>query len=89
MRTLQKVEQLLQLRQDYRDSDKHLLLGVWASEGLHLDETQKAIFMGCTSAETVTRARRALKHKYPASPSVDNARYNKYYAMRHGERFWD
>lgn len=78
MRILNKVEGLLQNKPELRDSDRKLLLAVWASEGLHLDPVQRTVFMGCSTAETVTRARRALKAKYPASPNVDERRYAKY-----------
>ena len=80
-----KVEQLLKngykraTPQQLRDSNKALLLAVWDQAGLYLTDQQKAIFMqNCEIAETVTRARRKLKAKYPASPKVDEQRYQQY-----------
>jgi len=64
--------------QEYRDSDKKLLLKVWETEGLFLTEAQRDKFFQCSTAESITRARRALKHKYTASDEVDNARFEKY-----------
>lgn len=80
-----KVEQLLKYGyktatpQQLRDGDKALLLAVWDQDGLHLTPEQKAIFMQrCTVAESVTRARRDLKKKYPASEKVDQQRFNQF-----------
>lgn len=79
MKINDKVENLLRSEQRYRDSDKALLLAVWDIEGFYLSDSQKKIFMDkCTSTETITRARRALKGKYPASERVDNRRFEKY-----------
>jgi hypothetical protein len=64
--------------QTLRDSDRALLLAVWDQEGLHLTDEQKRAYMSSTTAETITRARRALKAKYPASAGVDQARYDRF-----------
>lgn len=78
MKTQDRVENFLKTSQAYRDSDKKLLLDYWAKEGLVLTEQQRAIFMErCTTAETITRCRRKLKGKYPASKEVNEARYEK------------
>lgn len=75
---LNRVEQLLQ-EQRYRDSDKLLLLAVWHTQGLELTEEQRQIFMDkCSVAESVTRARRELRDKYPASKEVEEERFNKF-----------
>lgn len=88
MRINDKVELLLKANQRNRDSDKDLLIGVWEIEGLHLSDTQKQLFLDkCTSAETITRARRALKEKYPASEKVDNQRFNKYQEYKYNRPF--
>lgn len=72
--------------QQLRDSDKRLLLAVWDAQGLELSRTQRQIFMDkCTPPESVTRARRKLKPKYPASPEVDQVRFNKFRQYRQGE----
>lgn len=73
-----RVELLLQESQKYRDSDKELLLAIWASEGLILNPYQVSKFMGTIPAESITRARRALKEQYPASEAVNEERYNNF-----------
>lgn len=78
MRILNRVEQLLQ-RQEYRDSDKKLLLAFWHTQGLQLTEEQRQIFMSkCATAESITRARRLLRAKYPASDKITEERFNKH-----------
>lgn len=69
--------------QTLRDSDRALLLAVWDQEGLHLTDEQKRAYMSCTTAETITRARRALKVQYPASARVDQARYDKFKSYKY------
>lgn len=85
MTILSKTERILQAGQRFRDSDKLLLLAVWHTEGLQLTEEQRAAFMTCTTAETVTRARRALKVQYPPSPKIEEARYTKFQEYKQGE----
>lgn len=83
-----RVESILQDDQRYRDSDKLLLLRIWQEEGLYLSGEQRQAFMNnCTVAESITRARRQLKVKYPASEKVDQARYDKYGRFKQGEIF--
>lgn len=78
-----RVEAFLKASQVYRDSDKRLLLDYWAKEGLVLTKDQRQVFMEkCSVAESITRARRKLKHKYPASKEVDEARFKKYVQYR-------
>lgn len=78
MKTIDRVENILKEDQDYRDSDKLLLLRYWREQGLVLTEGQINTFMRCTTAETITRARRALKDQYPASDKVTELRYTKF-----------
>lgn len=73
-----RVEILLEASQEFRDSDKKIQLAIWEDDGLILTDRQKAIFMHVTPSESITRARRLLKVKYPASEDVDNARYENY-----------
>lgn len=90
MRVHDRVESLLAGRQDFRDSDKKLLLAFWHTQGLELTEAQRQIFLErCTTAESITRARRLLKDKYPASEAVDKERFNKYveYKNNHAVRW--
>lgn len=61
-----------------RDSDKRLLIAYWESEGLQLTDFQKAMFMDCTPAESITRARRFLRDKFPGSPKVEKARFERF-----------
>lgn len=83
MRILNKVERLLYNYPILRDSDKKLLVAVWSTQGLELTSEQKQAFYDkCTTPETITRARRFLKEKYPASEQVAEERYNKFKAYR-------
>ena len=74
MRVRDKVEDLLANNSDNRNSDKKLMLAFWESEGLSLTEEQRRDFLNCTPAESITRARRDLAWKYPASREVKQAR---------------
>jgi uncharacterized protein YllA (UPF0747 family) len=76
--SLNHVERLLKEKQIFRDSDRWLLLGVWRAEGLELSDDQMRKFMKCSSAESITRRRRLLKEKYPATKAIDEERYNKF-----------
>ena len=88
MRVLNKVDNLLRDDPILRSSDRKLLLTYWATQGLHLTAHQYEIFMGCTSAESITRARRHLKIKYPANEKVDESRYAKFKEYRGGAVSW-
>jgi hypothetical protein len=77
-----RVERILKRGQEFRDSDKKLLMAVWAEEGLHFSRTQIEAFMAATPAESITRARRDLKSKYPASKEVDDRRYELFQEER-------
>ena len=73
-----KVDQLLANKPVLRDSDKKLLLSVWHLEGLHLTDQQRDIFLErCSTAESITRERRKLKVKYPASKEITEERFQK------------
>lgn len=79
MKVIDRVENFLKANSIYRNSDKRLLLDYWEKQGLVLTDEQRQIFYDrCTTAETITRARRALKDKYPASAEVDKARYDRF-----------
>lgn len=52
------------------NSDKKLLLAVWAQEGLKLTPEQKAAFMACSPAESITRARRHMSAEFPVTSEV-------------------
>lgn len=77
-----RVESLLTYLPDLRSNDRKLLLAYWRKEGLELSSEQEAKFMLVTPAESITRARRALSHKYPASAEVEAMRYQQFKTMR-------
>jgi hypothetical protein len=77
-----RTEWLLEHVPETRDSDKKLLLIYWSKEGLKLSEEQERAFMNCTTPESITRARRALKADYPSSKAVDDERYLKFKAYQ-------
>lgn len=90
MQTIKRTEAILSNDPRCRDSDKLLLLKFWHTQGLELTEAQRQIFLErCTTAESITRARRLLKDKYPASEAVDKERFNKYveYKNNHAVRW--
>ncbi len=77
------VERMLREQPELRNSDKKLLLAVWESEGLHFSETQKRMFLDkCSIAESLTRARRNLRSKYPGNEEVEDKRYEMFLDMR-------
>lgn len=83
-RIINRVELILKNHQMYRDSDKRLLIAFWATEGLHLSDTQIEKFLKCTSAESITRARRYLAPKYPPGKDVDDGRFDRYEQYKDG-----
>jgi hypothetical protein len=79
MKIINRVQNILENLPETKDSDKKLLLAYWEQQGLCLNQTQRERFMTCTSAETITRARRALKPVTGIGlTSVDVERFNKY-----------
>lgn len=86
-RVADRVEILLSRSQEYRDSDKKLLLAYWANEGFYLSASQTQAFMNCTPAESITRSRRVLRPKYPASEAVDTARFEKHLDYKNNRAF--
>lgn len=86
MSTIKRVEQALKYHPDLRDSDKALMLHHWANEGLHLSAAQEKIFLAnCTTPETISRARRALREEYPGSEKVEEKRFNKFQAYKNNK----
>lgn len=83
MTTHSKVAELLHDKPELRNSDKKLLLEFWESEGLILSFSQRAAFMQCTPAESITRQRRLLKEQYPAAKEVEEKRYEQYEMFKH------
>lgn len=72
-----RVEWILKNYPTARDSDHDLLLTFWDYQGLKLTPEQRQIFMRCDIAESITRARRKLRVKYPGTPKVELERRNK------------
>ena len=75
---IDKVGYLLRDDPELRNSDKKLLLAYWKRQGLELTDEQIRKFMDCTVAESITRARRALREEYPAEENIEQDRYNKF-----------
>lgn len=84
----EKVEQLLKDNLKLRDSDMYLLFRFWQDEGLVLSDEQKRQLSNLTTAESITRARRALRDKYPGTDEVEKERFKKYeeYTNEYGQR---
>lgn len=84
MKLHDRVEQSLMYNHNLRNSDKMLLIHEWEKDGLFLTGEQQMIFLTkCKTAESITRARRLLKSKYPASKEVTEARYKKFENYKH------
>jgi hypothetical protein len=77
------VNSLLAENVPLRSSDKKLLLAYWRMQGLVLNPEQTIKFMDCTPAESITRARRDLAYKYPASEAVQKERLDKQREYNH------
>lgn len=74
----ERVEKLLVHLPRTRNSDKELLLEYWERQGLVLSQSQRLTFLNlCTPAESITRARRLLREKYPGTPEVEQERRAK------------
>ncbi len=84
MNDTQRVEAILKAVPKTRDSDKELQIIYWQKAGLELTDRQIAKLRQMPSSDTITRIRRKLQEqgKYPASESVNNARYEKYKSVR-------
>lgn len=79
-----RTEMLLKHLPHLRDNGKKLLLAYWRKEGLILTEIQEKIFLEkCTKAESITRARRALREDYPGKKDIEEARYKESQRFRH------
>lgn len=87
MRIRDKVKRVLTNKPDTKSNEKDLLLEVWEIEGFYLSDRQKQLFKDkCTTPESITRARRDLRQKYPELYSgteeveEDRARKSREYA---------
>lgn len=81
MTVKERIKIVLEQKPELRDSDKKLLLYYWKRQGLELTEEQEQIFIDkCTSAESITRARRIVQEENPdlqATEEVQEARHQK------------
>ena len=84
MRVTNLVEQTLRDNEKARNSDKALLLDVWARLGLELTDVQRAKFMDMPSSETIRRIRQKIQEsgKYPATERIRSERYHKSLVMQ-------
>lgn len=83
MRINKRVEQSLEYNPELRDSDLKLILHEWKKDGLELTEQQERIILSkCTTPETITRARRALRSKYPGSEQIEQKRFELFQEKR-------
>lgn len=88
MRVHDRVDGILQKSEQCRNSDMKLLINFWYSEGLVLTDDQIKRLLNCTPAESITRARRLLRAKYPASKAVTEERYKKFKEYKGGAVSW-
>lgn len=72
---ISRVESMLVVEPELRNSDKLLLMTFWEREGFRLSPQQQRAFMNCTPAESITRARRKLRKDYPAEPQIERVRF--------------
>lgn len=78
-----KVERILKDDLKFRSSDRRLLLEYWERyDGLRLSPEQRAKFLQATPAESITRARRNLRDKYPGDEQTEEARYGRFIEER-------
>lgn len=80
MTVTQRVENILRVSKDARNSDKELLIIYMQKSGMNLTPEQVEIFKNLPAMETIRRVRQNLQEqgKYPASPEVEQQRYEKY-----------
>jgi len=82
MNTYNRVKQILKIYPECRDSDKKLLWRYWQNEFYSSKPNILFYndFLKCTSAESITRARRAIQKHHPelqASEPIKKARSKK------------
>lgn len=70
------VESVLQVSHDARNSDRALILQVWAECGLVLDEKQREIWRNLPSSESIRRTRQKFQEcgEYLADKEVQEGR---------------
>lgn len=86
MRISEQVEGILRVSRAARNSDRELLLIYFQKFGMDLSPRQIELFRQMPSTETIRRTRQSLqeKGKYPADQAVEEARFEKYKAVKQG-----
>ena len=85
MKTINLVKHQLSNYYFTRNSDRHLILRVWAEQGLILSPAQKELFLHHVSTpETIRRIRQKLQQQglYPCDLEVDRRRYDLFKRVR-------
>ena len=84
MTITQRVENILKVSHQARNSDTELLIIYMQKAGMELTPRQVEVFKKLPSMETIRRIRQKLQEqgKYRADQSVETARYNKFKVMR-------
>jgi hypothetical protein len=84
MTTTECVENILRASHAARNSDFELWLVYAAKSGLELSERQISVLRDMPSFETIRRTRQKLQEQglYPADPSVDKRRFEKFKQVR-------
>lgn len=85
MNISERVENILKVSRDARNSDKELLIIYMQKAGMDLSQKQRNIFRDMPSSETIRRIRQKFQEqgKYKADKAVDEARFNKYRKVRY------
>lgn len=80
MNITQRVENILRVSRDARNSDTELLIIYMQKSGMELTDRQIAKFRDLPSMETIRRVRQKIQEhgKYPADDSVNEARFRKF-----------
>lgn len=91
MKILEQVESILKCVPKTRDSDKELMIVFMAKSGMNLTQMQESVFRKMASMETIRRSRQIIQEqgKYPASPEVEQERYNKFITVKQGIHYED
>lgn len=84
MKVTEQVENILRVSSQARNSDRELIIIYMMKFGMNLTKEQIERFRKMPSMETIRRVRQALQSqgKYPASPEVEEKRYQKFKNVR-------
>ena len=89
MKISERVENILKVSHQARNSDKSLLLIYMQKSGMELTDKQIEIFKSLPAFETITRVRRDLQEqgKYEPTEEVKEARYQKFKNARENIKY--